>query len=329
MSDESTNPDDDLRTRLHAMETKLKRMRESRNTHNENARRAAESRNAVQEQAKSLRDDINILKEKQKEIRVRAKLHKARRDEIQSHIRELISKKRGRRDDERGAKSIVIELSETEAEIEKIETRLETDGSLKLEDENKLLKHLKKLIGKRNELLPSVEEYQTITIDLGDMDESISRLKAEADSEHQAMVDSHKEADEVWEEIKPMFEERDFLRAEGDRLHNAFVESRKSADEVHNEMKVLLDQVNEIRDTMKAQREEREKTIRDHNESVRDALRAPSENEELAESLEGMFLESGSLTLGGTGSEDNPSPTSEKSSSKSKRRRLGTTRGRI
>ncbi|MDP7659351.1 MAG: hypothetical protein QGF77_05330, partial [Candidatus Thalassarchaeaceae archaeon] len=268
-------------------------------------------------------------KEKQKEIRVRAKLHKARRDEIQSHIRELISKKRGRRDDERGAKSIVIELSETEAEIEKIETRLETDGSLKLEDENKLLKHLKKLIGKRNELLPSVEEYQTITIDLGDMDESISRLKAEADSEHQAMVDSHKEADEVWEEIKPMFEERDFLRAEGDRLHNAFVESRKSADEVHNEMKVLLDQVNEIRDTMKAQREEREKTIRDHNESVRDALRAPSENEELAESLEGMFLESGSLTLGGTGSEDNPSPTSEKSSSKSKRRRLGTTRGRI
>ena len=270
MSDESTNPDDDLRTRLHAMETKLKRMRESRNTHNENARRAAESRNAVQEQAKSLRDDINILKEKQKEIRVRAKLHKARRDEIQSHIRELISKKRGRRDEERGAKSIVIELSETEAEIEKIETRLETDGSLKLEDENKLLKHLKKLIGKRNELLPSVEEYQTITIDLGDMDESISRLKVEADSEHQAMVDSHKEADEVWEEIKPMFEERDFLRAEGDRLHNAFVESRKSADEVHNEMKVLLDQVNEIRDTMKAQREEREKTIRDHNESVRD-----------------------------------------------------------
>ena len=329
MSDESTNPDDDLRTRLHAMETKLKRMRESRNTHNENARRAAESRNAVQEQAKSLRDDIDALKEKQKEIRVRAKLHKARRDEIQSHIRELISKKRGRRDDERGAKSIVIELSETEAEIEKIETRLETDGSLKLEDENKLLKHLKKLIGKRNELLPSMEDYQTITIDLGDMDESISRLKAEADSEHQAMIDSHKEADEVWEEIKPMFEERDFLRAEGDRLHNAFVESRKSADEVHSEMKVLLDQVNEIRDTMKAQREEREKTIRDHNESVRDALRGPSENEELAKSLEGMFLESGSLTLGGTGSEDNPSPTSEKVSSKGKRRRLGTTRGRI
>ena len=83
-----------------------------------------------------------------------------------------------------------------------------------------------------------------------------------------------------------MFEERDFVRAEGDRLHNAFVESRKCADEVHSEMKGMLDKVNEIRDELKAQREERAKTIRDHNQSVRDALKSPSEDEELAGSLE-------------------------------------------
>jgi len=51
-------------------------------------------------------------------------------------------------------------------------------------------------------------------------------------------------------------------------------------------MKVLLDQVNEIRDSIKAAREEREKTIKDHNQSVRDAIRSPSESEELAGSLE-------------------------------------------
>jgi len=329
VSEEPVNPDDDLRSRLHAMETKLRRMREQRNGHNENARRAADSRNAVQEQAKSLRESIDEMKEQQKEIRDRARVHKARRDEIQSHIRELIAKKRGRRDDQRGTKSVVIELAETEGQIERIERRLETDGSLKLEDENKLLKELKKLIGKRNELLPAVKEHQTITIDLGDMDESISRLKAEADAEHQAMVDCHKEADDVWEEIKPMFEERDFVRAEGDRLHNAFVEARKAADEVHSEMKGMLDQVNEIRDSLKAARDEREQTIRDHNQSVRDALRSPSENEELAGSLEEMFLESGSLTLGGTGAEQEKEPAHSKKPQKGKRRRLGTTRGRV
>lgn len=327
MSEEPTNPDDDLRSRLHAMETKLRRMREQRNGHNENARRAADSRDAVQEQARVLRESIDEAKERQKEIRDRARIHKARRDEIQSHIRELIAKKRGRRDEERGAKSVVIELSETEGQIERIERRLETDGRLKLEDENKLLKELKKLIGKRNELLPAVKEHETITIDLGDMDESITRLKAEADAEHQAMIDCHKEADEVWEEIKPMFEERDFLRAEGDRLHNAFVEARKSADEVHSEMKGLLDQVNEIRDSLKAAREEREQTIRDHNQSVRDALRPASENEELAGSLEETLLKSGSLTLGGTGTDGDLGHSRKQQ--KGRRRRLGTTRGRV
>ena len=104
---------------------------------------------------------------------------------------------------------------------------------------------------------------------------------------------------------------REISRAEGDRLHNAFIEARKAADEVHSEMKVLLDQVNEIRDSIKAAREEREKTSH-HNQSVRDATRSPSESEELAGSLEAMFLESGSLTLGGTGIEeetDEPSPS--------------------
>ena len=48
----------------------------------------------------------------------------------------------------RGSKSVVIELSETEGQIDKIERRLETDGRLKLEDENKLLKELKNLLEK-------------------------------------------------------------------------------------------------------------------------------------------------------------------------------------
>ena len=101
----------------------------------------------------------------------------------QGHIREIISKKRGRRDEERGSKSVVIELSETEGQIDKIERRLETDGRLKLEDENASQRNSRNLL-KRNELLPAIKEHEALTIDLGDMDESISRLKAEADSEH-------------------------------------------------------------------------------------------------------------------------------------------------
>ncbi|MBR84751.1 MAG: hypothetical protein CMA85_02255 [Euryarchaeota archaeon] len=323
MSEDDPLMSDDLRTRLHAMETRLRRMREQRSNHNENAKRAADSRDSVQNQGKELRERISEKLEEQKEVRARAKTHQAKRDEIQKQIGGLISQKRGRRDE--GTKSVVIQLSETIGEIDRIENQIMTDGNLSLKKENRLLKKLKTLISKRDELMPEVQELQVIEIDLGDMEGSIQLLRSEADAEHKAMLDANKEADEIWEEVKPMLEERDFLRAEGDRLHAAFISSRESADKVHSDMKELLDQVNEIRDELKAQREERERIIREHNESVREATKTPDEDEELAESLTEQLLESGSITLGGTradASERESNPRRKKS------RRLGTTRGK-
>ena len=188
-----------------------------------------------------------------------------------------------------------------------------------------MLKRLKTLIAKREELLPIAEEFQVIEIDLGDMEGSIQLLKAEADAQHKSMLKANKEADEIWEEIRPMLEERDFLRAEGDRLHNAFVTSREAADKVHSDMKVLLDQVNEIRNEIKAQQEERERIIKEHNQAVKDALKTPDEDEQLATSLANQLLEQGSITLGGArkGDEASQRPSKEKKKS----RRLGTTRG--
>ena len=325
MPDDEAGPDDDLRTRLHAMETRLRRMREQRNGHNENARRAADSRDSVQEQSRELRERIKERLDEQKEVRGRAKLHQAKRDEIQNQMRELITQRRGKRSDE-GTKSVVIQLSETIGEIDRIENRIMTDGSLSLSKENAMLKKLKSLIAKRDELMPAAEEFQVIEIDLGDMEGSIQLLRAEADSEHKAMLDANKEADAIWEEVKPMLEERDFLRAEGDRLHNAFVSSREAADGIHSEIKVLLDQVNEIRDELKAQREERERLIREHNQSVRDALKTPDEDEELATSLTDELLEKGSITLGGTRTTDDPKP--QESKKKRKSRKIGTRRGK-
>ena len=307
------------------METRLRRMREQRNAHNENARRAADSRDSVQEQSRELRERIKERLDEQKEVRARAKLHQAKRDEIQNQMRELITQRRGKRSDE-GTKSVVIQLSETIGEIDRIENRIMTDGSLSLDKENAMLKKLKSLIAKRDELMPAAEEFQVIEIDLGDMEGSIQLLRAEADSEHKAMLDANKEADTIWEEVKPMLEERDFLRAEGDRLHNAFVSSREAADGIHSQIKVLLDQVNEIRDELKAQREERERLIREHNQSVRDALKTPDEDEELASSLADELLEKGSITLGGTRTVDDPKPHRGKKRKKS--RKIGTRRGK-
>ena len=323
---EEVGPDDDLKTRLHAMEARLRRMRDQRASHNENARRAADSRNSVQEQSKEIRASIEEKLSEQKEVRARAKSHQVQRDAIQSRIREIIDSKKGRRSEAGKAKSEIVELSEAIAEISAIENKLMTDGTLTLKAENRLLRTLKNLASRRDELLPKAAEFEAINIDLGDLESTIQTLKVEADAQHEAMKSAHEEADMIWEEVKPMLEERDFLRSEGDRLHEIFVESKEMANSVHAEIEALLKEVNEARDEIKSRREERARVIRDHNESVRNALKTPDKDEELAESLADKLLSEGSLTLGGSMSGDpQASPTANPATSikRKKTRKVG------
>ena len=227
MQSDESSPDDDLRTRLHAMETRLRRMRDQRASHNESARRAADSRNSVQDQGKELRSSIEEKLNEQKEVRARAKAHQNQRDAIQSRIREIISNKRGKKGDEGKAKTGVVALSETIAKISSIENRIMTDGSLTLKAENRILRELKSL--------------------------------------------------------------------------------------------------------MRARKEERERVIRDHNQSVKDALKTPDQDEELADSLTEQLLSQGSLTLGGSMSGDaqgSPSAIGEKSSTRKRLRKPKSFRGR-
>ena len=86
VKDEEKGPDDDLKTRLHAMEARLRRMRDQRASHNEDARRAANSRNSVQEQSKDIRSNIEEKLSQQKEVRARAKSHQAKRDALQAEL---------------------------------------------------------------------------------------------------------------------------------------------------------------------------------------------------------------------------------------------------
>ena len=120
---------DDLRTRLHAMESKLSRIRSQRDSHNDSARSAAEQRNSAHEKRKEVHETITTKMDEQKKVRAQAKIHQASRDEIQQSIREILARKKGTRDQGPG-KSVVIQLSETVGEIERIEDRIMTDGSL-------------------------------------------------------------------------------------------------------------------------------------------------------------------------------------------------------
>ena len=318
--------DDDanLHDQLKSMEAKLSRLRDARQQHNEAGKRNADKRNAVQKEYNKLRESINGKLSENKKIRTMAKAHQARRDAIQEQIRELIGQARDSRGG-KGKKSPIIELSEITAQIEKLETMLETTP-MKIEKENKVVKLVKQHMNRKRELEPLVEEEMRIKIDLDNIEGSIKELKAEADAEHKAMVEAHNEGDKMWETIKPLFEERDFKKAEGDRLHAAFLECRKQADETHQSVLAMLAQVNEIRDKLKQERLEAQSWIDDHNESVRSALTTPDKDENLANSLTDALLAGSNISIGGTERGSNPN-TRGKRETKSPQRRRGASRG--
>ena len=324
MSAEEDVKDDDLHQRLHAMETKLRRLKQSRNGHSDNARSYASQRNAVQAQRKELQVDIDERLSEQKKIRDAGNIQRTRRDGIQEQIRILFERSKAGRKHHNKAKSKVVQLAETVGDIERISHRIETDGTLSLEAENKMVKKLKELEARRQELLPDVDEEARITVDLEDIEGSIQTLRAEADAAHQAFVDAMGTADEMWDALKERFEERDQLSAEADRHHQAMLDERKKADEFHEQLSALLDEVNEIRDELNQQRLEAEKWITDHNESVRKARSTPDKDTDLAESLTDMLLSGGSVTLGGT----RPDGATSSSNRGKKRRRRSAGGGR-
>ena len=70
---ETPRPDEDLRDHLHQMETRVRKLRESRNNHNEQANRFADQRNAIQGQYKEHKEKLDLSLAEIKAIRATEK----------------------------------------------------------------------------------------------------------------------------------------------------------------------------------------------------------------------------------------------------------------
>lgn len=302
--EDEVGPDADLRDLLNEMETKVRKLRDVRNNFNEVAKRNADQRNSIQDKYKEHRTALDEKLEERKAVRELINQHKERRNAMQAQLRDLYSQQKGNRKDSKDKGSIVGEYNKIMAEVSMLEQLFETGGTLTPTKEKNMIKAIKELKRRQKEIEPSIKKFEMVKVDLSNIDEAISTLKAEADAAHNAMIEQVKISDEMSEGLNSMFEQRDFLKAEGDRLHNAFLEERANADEIHAKITELMDQVTEARNELKAQHEERKSWLTDHNASVSGELKSGSDDENVANELVSQLLSSGSLSVGGTTSSD-------------------------
>ena len=301
---EETRPDNDLRDHLHQMEAKVRKLRDSRNNHNEQAKRFAEQRNAIQSQYKEHREKLDLSVAEVKAIRAEQNVHKKRRDAIQAQIRDLIGQAKAQRGDKDEKKSASFEFNKLSSEVDNMEKVFETRGGMSSKKEKETMEKIKVMRRRMKELEPEVEKLQLIKVDLSNRDEAIATLKAEADDAHKQFVECLEKAKGMSKELDELFSHRDFLKGEGDRFHKEFVACKEKADEVHSKITESMKEVNEAKDKLKIAREERESWITDHNASVTKEMKTGAEDSKVADSMVDHLLNSGTLSFGGTMSGD-------------------------
>ena len=146
-------PDTDLRDHLHQMEAKVRKLRDGRNNHNEQAKRFAEQRNAIQAQYKEHREKLDMSVAEVKAIRAEQNLHKKRRDAIQAQIRDLIGQSKAQRGDKDNKKSASFEFNKLASEVDNMEKTYETRGGMSSKKEKETMDKIKNMRRRMNCLL--------------------------------------------------------------------------------------------------------------------------------------------------------------------------------
>ncbi|MBS73825.1 MAG: hypothetical protein CMA91_06240 [Euryarchaeota archaeon] len=302
--EQETQNNTELRDHLHQMEAKVRKLRESRNNHNDQANRFADQRNAIQGQYKEHKEKLDLAIAEVRAVRAEQNVHKERRDAVQAQIRDLIGVSKSRRGDQNNKNNASIEFNKLSSEVTSLERIFETKGGMSPKKEKETMEKIKQMRRKMAELEPLVAELQLIKVDISNRDEAINTLKAEADDAHKQFVACLEKAKEMSKELDELFGHRNFLKGEGDRFHKEFVACKEKANEVHERIVELMKEVNEARDKLKIAREERESWIVDHNESVTKLMKTGADDPKVADSMVDQLLKEGTLTFGGTMSGD-------------------------
>ncbi|RPG71411.1 MAG: hypothetical protein CBC59_001655 [Euryarchaeota archaeon TMED99] len=303
--DEATpGPDSELRDELQGMEARVRKMRNTRNSFSDQARTVADKRNSIQGQYKEHREKIDLVLTEMKAIRAEIKMFKEKRNALQQQLRDIISQAKGRREEKGEKRSATAEYAKLQHEVQSLENTFET-SSVGQKKEKEMIKRIKEMKIRIEELAPEVTHFEMIKVDLSDLDSAIKTLRAEADAAHQEMLGAVARADVLSPEVDEAFAHRDFLKAEGDRLHNEFLELRQKSDEMHNKITELMVDVNKVRDKLNMARDERKSWMTDHNASVKAEMKTGAESVDVADELVSTLLNSGGITFGGIGEGDN------------------------
>ncbi|HVL48670.1 MAG TPA: hypothetical protein VM889_08950 [Candidatus Thermoplasmatota archaeon] len=286
----------ELKSKISDSEKRYRKVLDTRDALNDQAREAREERDQLNNQKKSILDEMRKLQAERDALNAEARTHREKRNEFQRQAKELIAQKQKLRKSGQGS-TYAGRVRELEAEIRKAEHRQETTA-MTVAEENKLLDVLK---ARKKELEAARAQYAEETAllaDVKDVDEKISQLFAAADEAHKLAVEVSNRAQAAHDALAPIFKQLDFLNEESDKKHQAYLKLREEADANHKEALEMRGEVMTLRDQRSAVFRERKALVTDQRKKVREALYDDDKLEAEADAALKALLSGGKVKLG-------------------------------
>ena len=262
----------------------------------------------LNEQALAIRDERDALNDKKKELRtylddlrdVRRKLsqvvgeHKKKRDELQAKGKSLIDmKKKLRTSLDKDSK---VSLGFKKREMKKLEMDQQTIP-MPIEDENEIVKRIKKLYDQIGELEGQVKEQKEIQISVSEVDDAIDEAFELANTEHRKLMVHVSERKEIDEKIAALVNEIGVVIGAANKKHKEFLEAREAANAQHMKAKEMRDKILEMRAVKRQERDEERQAIAEVNIAVKKQLLDRDKLEKAADGALERLLSKGKIEL--------------------------------
>ncbi|MDD4307579.1 MAG: hypothetical protein PHU53_02080 [Thermoplasmata archaeon] len=267
---------------------------EKRNELNDQAREFADTRDSLNNERRDIVEDIKDLRDERDAIVKKMRHHKKLRNSHQDKAKALIEQKKGKR---KGIhKDLDRDIETIRAEAKILEVKQETTV-LTIEEENELLKNLKKQYAEIRRLESVLGEQDAILSEVKNVDEKITLLFKMADEEHEKVVAFSKQSNEIHDRITLMSKSITHLIAESNKNHEAYVNLKKRADEYHQKANEMRDKIMAVRNIKRDEIRESRQLISQQNKSVRMALNDEKKLEAAADDALETLLKKGKIEI--------------------------------
>ncbi|MFO7618977.1 MAG: hypothetical protein R6W91_04910 [Thermoplasmata archaeon] len=267
---------------------------EKRNELNDQAREFADARDTLNKERRDLVEEIRDLREDRDAIVKKMREHKKKRNGYQDKAKALIETKKGKR---KGVhKDLDRDIESLRAEVKMIDLKQQTTV-LTIEEENELLKNLKKQYAEIKRLESVLGEQDAILSEVKDVDEKITLLFKMADEEHAKVVELSKQSQEVHDRITLMGKSITHLIAEANKNHELYVKQKERADSYHQKASEMREKLMAMRNIKRDEIRESRQLIIQQNKSVKMALNDEKKLEAAAEDALETLLKKGKLEI--------------------------------